>query len=69
VKEAEFERNKKEQEVQRLKDDLIRKKREDAMRIRDEISRAEREEKELEQQIIKEKSKLDKVKSPNHFFD
>ena len=31
------------------------------MHIRDEIARAEREEKELEQQIMKEKAKLDKV--------
>jgi hypothetical protein len=62
VKEAELERRKKEQEVQKLQEELIRKKRLDNIRIRDEITRAEREEKELEQQIIKEKSKLDKVK-------
>ncbi len=61
VKEAELERRKKEQEVQKLQEELIRKKRLDNIRIRDEITRAEREEKELEQQIIKEKSKLDKV--------
>ena len=59
MKEAEFERNKKEQEVQQLKDELIRKKREDAMRIRDEIARAEREENELEQQITKENNDLE----------
>lgn len=33
----------------------------DSIRIRDEIARAEREEKELEQQLIQEKSKLEKV--------
>jgi len=62
VKDAEFQRRKKEQEVQRLKDDLIRKKREDAKKIRDAISRAEQEEKELQRHLIKEKTKLDKVK-------
>ncbi len=45
-----------------MQEELIRKKRLDAMHIRTEIARAEREEKELEQQIIKEKAKLDKVK-------
>ncbi|CAF2937639.1 unnamed protein product, partial [Rotaria sp. Silwood2] len=61
VKEADFEKRKKEQEVQRLKEELNRKKRLDAIRIREEIAKAEREEKELEQQLIKEKSKLDKL--------
>jgi len=61
VKEAEFDRRKKEQELYKLEEELIHKKRLDALRIRDEIARAEREEKELEQQIIKEKSKLDKL--------
>jgi hypothetical protein len=62
VQEAEFQRRKKEQEVQRLKDDLTRKKREDAKKIRDAIARAEQKEKELQRNLIKEKRKLDKVK-------
>ncbi|CAF5133219.1 unnamed protein product, partial [Rotaria magnacalcarata] len=61
IKEADFERRKKEQEVQRLQEEIIRKKRLDAIRIREEISKAEHDEKELEQQLIKEKSKLDKL--------
>lgn len=64
MKEAEFERKKTEQEVQKLQEELTRKKRLDAIRIREEIARAEHEEKDLEQQIIKEKSKLDKVNFP-----
>ena len=62
VKEAEFQRRKKEQEVQKLKEDLIRKKREDAKRIHEAIARSEQEEKELERHINKEKAKLLKVK-------
>ncbi|CAF3383362.1 unnamed protein product [Rotaria socialis] len=61
VKEADFERRKKEQEVQRLQEEIVRKKRLDAIRIREEISKAEHDEQELEQQFIKEKSKLDKL--------
>jgi len=62
VKETEFQRRKKEQEIQRLKDDLTRKKREDAKKIRDAIFRAEQKEKELQRNLIKEKIKLNKVK-------
>jgi vacuolar-type H+-ATPase subunit H len=68
VKEAEFLRRKKEQQVQKLKDDLIRKKREDARKIRDAIARSEQQEKELERQLAKEKSKLNKVKFRSFFF-
>jgi len=66
VKEAEFDRRKKEEEIEKLHEELIRKKRLDSIRIREEITRAEREEKELEQQLMKEKSKLDKVKNNFH---
>ena len=62
VKEAEYQRRKKEQEVQRLKDELIRKKRDDAKKIHDAIARAEQEEKSLERHLFKEKSKLDEVR-------
>lgn len=61
VKEAEFQRRKKEQEVQKLKEDLVRKKREDAKRIHEAIARSEHEEKELQRHIHKEKAKLLKV--------
>jgi len=61
VKDAEFDRRKKEQEIQTLETELIRKKHSDSIRIRDEIARAEREEKELEQHLIQEKSKLEQV--------
>lgn len=63
VKEAEFLRRKKEQEVQKLKEDLIRKKREDAKKIHDAIARSTKEEKLLERTINKEKVKLNKVKT------
>lgn len=62
VKEAEFQRRKKEQEVQRLKEDLIRKKREDAKKIQEAIARSEKEEREIERHLAKEKAKLDKVR-------
>lgn len=62
VKEAEYQRRKKEQEVQRLKDELIRKKREDAKKIHNAIARAEEEEKLLERHLVKEKTKLDEVR-------
>lgn len=61
VKDTEFDRRKKEQEIQTLESELIRKKHSDSLRIRDEIARAEREEKELEQHLIQEKSKLEQL--------
>jgi hypothetical protein len=67
VKEAEFQRRKKEQEVQRLKEDLIRKKRDDAKKIHEAIARSQQEEKELERHLINEKEKLIKVKSSIYF--
>ncbi len=68
MKVSESERLQQEQEVERLKEELDRKKRLHATHIREEIVQAELEEKELEQQLIKEKSKLDKVKFPINFF-
>ncbi len=62
VKEAEFQRRKKEQDVQRLRDDLVRKKKEDAKKIRAAIIQVEQDEKELERHLIKENGKLNKVK-------
>ena len=62
VKEAEFQRRKKEQEVQRLKEDLIRKKRDDAKKIHEAIARSQQEEQELERNLTKAKEKLIKVK-------
>jgi len=62
VKEAEFQRRKKEQGVQRLKEDLIRKKRDDAKKIHEAIIRSKQEEKELERHISKGKAELTKVK-------
>lgn len=74
VKEAEFQRRKKEQEVQRLKDELIKKKRDDAKKIQDAIDRAEQEEKAILFHINKEKAKLHEVRrikatesQTNHF--
>lgn len=61
MKEAEFQRRKKEQEIQRLKEDLIRKKREDAKKIHEAIARSEQEERNIENTLSKEKTKLSKV--------
>lgn len=61
VRDSEAERRKKEQEVQRLQEELNRKKRDYAAKIREQIAQAEREERELEELMLKEKSKLDQV--------
>ena len=62
VKEAEFQRRKKEQEVQKLRDDLIRKKQEDAVKIQEAIAQVQTQERELERNLVKENTKLNKVK-------
>ena len=61
VKEAEFQRRKKEQEVQKLRDDLIRKKQEDAVKIQEAIAQVQTQERELGRNLIKENTKLNKV--------
>ncbi|CAF1161642.1 unnamed protein product [Adineta steineri] len=63
LKQVEYERRKKEIEVKQIREELNRKKKLDAINVRKEISRAEHEEKELEEQIIKEKAELDKLHS------
>ncbi|CAF4459131.1 unnamed protein product, partial [Rotaria socialis] len=63
VKETEFLRRKKEQEVQKLKEDLVKKKREDAKKIHDAIARCEQEERALERILAKEKAKLFKLQT------
>jgi hypothetical protein len=62
MKEMEFERRKKEQEVQRLKIEFIRKKRDDAKKIHDAIAEAENQEKLMQQNLLKEKLQLNDVK-------
>ena len=62
VKEAEFQRRRKEKEVEGLREDLIRKKRDDAKKIHDAIARAEDEEKQLHRHLVREKTKLDDVR-------
>ncbi|UJR21744.1 hypothetical protein I4U23_024819 [Adineta vaga] len=61
LKQAEYDRRKKEREVQKLQDTLQKKKKSDAVRVRKEIARAQHEENELEEQLVKEKAKLDKL--------
>ncbi|CAF1582502.1 unnamed protein product [Rotaria magnacalcarata] len=63
VKEAEFLRRKKEQEVQKLKEDLVKKKREDAKKVHDAIARCEQEERALERILAREKAKLFKLQT------
>lgn len=62
VKEAEFQRRRKEKEVEQLREDLIRKKRNDAKKIHDAIARAEDEEKQLHRHLVRETTKLDDVR-------
>ena len=62
VKEAEFQRRRKEKEVEQLREDLIRKKRNDAKKIHDAIARAEDEEKQLHRHLVRETTKLDEVR-------
>ncbi|CAF0981483.1 unnamed protein product [Didymodactylos carnosus] len=61
VKEAEFSRRKKEQDVKKLQGELVKTKRVHAEKIKGEISKAEKTEKEIKQQLVKEKSRLDKL--------
>jgi len=60
VKEAEFLRRKKDNELKKLQDEFIELKRINAAQIKELIAKASAQEQELEQRIMKEKAKLDK---------
>ena len=61
VKEAEFNRRKKDNELKKLQDQFIEMKRLNAIQIKEAIAKAFAEEQEFQQKIIREKAKLDKV--------
>ncbi|CAF0740928.1 unnamed protein product [Brachionus calyciflorus] len=60
VKEAEFQRRKKDMELKKLQEQLVETKKQNAAQIKELIARAYSQEQEIEQKLLKEKSKLDK---------
>ena len=61
VKEAEFNRRKKDNELKKLQDQFVEIKKQNAIQIKQIIAKAFAEEQEFQQKIFKEKAKLDKV--------
>ena len=61
VKNAEYARQKQEQRVRKLNQQLMELKRKNAVKIKNEMTEVERSEKELEQQLIREQAELTKV--------
>ena len=61
VKEAEFLRRKKDNDLKKLQEQFIEMKKQNAVQIKDAIATAFSKEKDLEQKIFREKAKLDKV--------
>lgn len=61
VKEAEFARRKKDNELKKLQDQFIEVKKQNAIQIKELIAKSFAQEQELEQKIFREKAKLEKV--------
>ncbi|KAK2189689.1 hypothetical protein NP493_99g01034 [Ridgeia piscesae] len=61
VKNAEYARQKQEQRVRKLNQQLMELKRKNAVKIKNEMTEVERSEKELEQQLLREQAELTKV--------
>ncbi len=61
VKEAEFLRRKKDNELKKMQDQLIELKRKNSIQIKQAIAKAFQEEEEFQQKILKEKARLDRV--------
>ena len=61
VKEAEFQKRKKDNELKKLQDEYIELKKRNSVQIKDMIANALAQEKEYEQKILKEKSLLKRV--------
>ena len=71
VKEAEFNRRKKDNELRKLQEQFIEMKRLNAIQIKEAIAKAFAEEQDFQQKIQREKAKLDKVTkllNLKHFF-
>jgi hypothetical protein len=62
MRNAEYARQKQEQTVRRMQQQLADLKRKNAIRVKTELAETHREEKELEQSLIREKAELDKVR-------
>ena len=62
VRNSEYARQKQEQNVRRLQQQLADVKRKNSIKIRQELSERQRLEKEIEQSLIREKAELDKVR-------
>ena len=62
VKEAEFLRRKKDNEVKKMHDQLIELKRQNSIQIKQAIAKAFQEEEDFHQKLLREKAKLDKVR-------
>lgn len=63
MRNAEYARQKQEQTVRRMQQQLAELKRKNAVRVKNELAQTHKEEKELEQTLIREKAELDKVHS------
>ncbi|XP_048761242.1 trichohyalin-like isoform X2 [Ostrea edulis] len=63
MRNAEYARQKQEQTVRRMQQQLADLKRKNAIRVKTELAETHREEKDLEQSLIREKAELDKVHS------
>lgn len=61
VKEAEFLRRKKENELKKLQEEFIELKKQNAARVKEVLAKAFQEEQEFQQKLFREKAKLDKV--------
>lgn len=61
VKEAEFARRKKDNELKKLQDQFIEVKKQNAIQIKELIAKSFAQEQEIEQKIFREKAKLEKV--------
>jgi hypothetical protein len=62
VRNSEYARQKQDQNVRRLQQQLADVKRKNSIKIRQELSERQRLEKEIEQSLIREKAELDKVR-------
>ena len=62
MRNAEYARQKQEQTVRRMQQQLAELKRKNAVRVKNELAQTHKEEKDLEQALIREKAELDKVK-------
>lgn len=68
VRNSEYARQKQEQSVRRIQQQLAEIKRKNSIKIREELSERQRVEREIEQAFIREKAELDKVRKWFHLL-